>query len=62
MSTIIEVRPGNGGADAERFALELVESIESGLTRAGSTHQRGAFSDRDRSFTVVASVAPHVVD
>jgi len=61
MSTIIEVRPGNGGADAERFALELTNSIEAGLSRLGSKHERGAFSDRDRSFTVVSNVDPSAV-
>lgn len=28
MSTTIEIRPGEGGADAERFAAELTAAIE----------------------------------
>lgn len=31
-STILEIRPGNGGGDAEAFATEIVTAITKGLT------------------------------
>lgn len=51
-NTIIEVRPGNGGADAEDFASSLAESLSKALVRQGHTASTEHFSDRHRGFEI----------
>ena len=38
MKTMVEIRPGEGGVDAEGFAQELTSAISRGLTKEGITY------------------------
>lgn len=35
---MLEIRPGEGGVDAEDFAIELTSAVSRGLTKEGITH------------------------
>lgn len=52
LNTIIELRPGNGGKDAEDFTVELADSLTTALGRAKYQHQVQPMSDAARGFIV----------
>lgn len=56
MSTVIELRPGNGGADAEGFCHELCNSISKYLTRNGWKHSVETATEKGRGFSIDINV------
>lgn len=50
--TIIELRPGNGGKDAEDFTAELMESFSSALQRSKYAHTVEPMTDIARGFII----------
>lgn len=56
MSSTIEVRPGEGGADAAAFAVELVSAIRAHLRREGFGSSQE--EDQSRTITVTTDAPP----
>lgn len=56
-TTIIEVRPGAGGADAAAFAAELQAALAAYLTRHGHTAHPTTLGDRTLTLTTTADQA-----
>lgn len=50
--SIIEIRPNNGGRDAENFAATLTDSIRKFLLRNGYHVEKDIFSELSRAFTL----------
>lgn len=57
LNTIIEVRPGNGGKDAEDFTMELTDSLVASLAHTKYKHEITHMSDSARGF-IIKSNAP----
>lgn len=49
---MLEIRPGEGGVDAEGFAQELISAISRGLAKEGITHT-------ESSGVISMQVTPH---
>lgn len=57
MPTSIEIRPGEGGADAYAFHLELAEALQAHLRRLGATTSRSHDDGRTTVLTTTAREA-----
>jgi protein subunit release factor A len=53
MSTVVEVRPGEGGEDAEQFATELTSAISRALAK------QNVFADVSKMRLRVTDPIPH---
>jgi peptide chain release factor 1 len=58
---LVEIRPGEGGADAEAFAADLVAAISSWATRRGwALHRRSSTGGRTTVLTLIGVRADQV--
>lgn len=53
--SVLEIRPGNGGLDAQNFAEEILRSITKALQRKDYQFEVEEFSDRARGYVIKTS-------